>query len=164
MHSVEMVLFQILYFVWIAFQTSLMQKSNSVCLKKWMWREELYEANSFLSFLLQVTPESRRSRSWKRAGRTFLGWDEWLKPDPAWCTWKISQSKFWAASSCPPMSVGPRTQETSWVLLTGLPHRDGHGQISNVAPGEQKASPDHPVSTTQMFKYEFFLFWGPSYF
>lgn len=39
-----------------------------------MWREQLYEANSFPSFLLQVTPEGKKSRSWKRPGRTFLGW------------------------------------------------------------------------------------------
>lgn len=33
-----------------------------------------YEANSFPSFLLQVTPGGRRTRNWRRAGRTFLVW------------------------------------------------------------------------------------------
>lgn len=100
-----------------------------------MWREQLYEANSFPSFLLQVTPQGRRIRSWRRAERTFLGWYWGTQAKPTLVHLEDnSQQVLGCTAVVISMPAGPK--ETSWVLFSGLPHRDGHGQVSNMASGE----------------------------
>lgn len=99
------------------------------------------------------------SKSFQRVGGPRVGKEleepsqagtEAPKPNPPWCTWKIIQSRFWADSSCHPHACGAQRDTLGSVHWTT--HRDAHGQISNVAPGEQKAAPNLPVSTTQVFQ------------